>query len=210
MQFVTASSLEVIKGYVQIARPDHWFKNVFMLPGFALAIFYAPELFQWASVPTVILAFVLTCIVASSNYTINEITDAPTDRLHSVKRFRPAAMGKINVALGCSQWLILGILGIVLGSNLNSAFGITLFVFWLMGCIYNIPPFRCKDFPYVDVLCESFNNPIRLALGWYALIPELFPPVSLLLAYWMVGAFFMTAKRFAEYRSIGDAHSAGQ
>ena len=118
-------------------------------------------------------------------------------------------MGKINVAVGVSQWLILGILGIALGSSLNSAFGLVLFVFWLMGCIYNIPPVRCKDLPYVDVLCESVNNPIRLALAWYALIPELFPPLSLLLAYWMVGGFVMTAKRFAEYRSIGDAHTHG-
>jgi hypothetical protein len=48
-----------------------------------------------------------------------------------------------------------------------------------------------------------------LALGWYALVPDVFPPVSLLLAFWMVGAFFMTAKRYAEYRSIGDHHQAG-
>ena len=26
--------------YVQIARPDHWFKNIFMLAGVVLAYFY--------------------------------------------------------------------------------------------------------------------------------------------------------------------------
>jgi decaprenyl-phosphate phosphoribosyltransferase len=34
------------------------------------------------------------------------------------------------------------------------------------------------------------------------------PPISLLLAYWMLGAFFMAAKRFAEYRAINDSARA--
>ena len=58
--------------------------------------------------------------------------------------------------------------------------------------------------PYVDVLSESVNNPLRLLLGWFVVTPDVVPPVSLLVAYWMVGAFFMASKRFAEYRSIGD------
>lgn len=197
-----------IRNYVQIARPDHWFKNVFVLPGFALAIFYSADPLQWAVLPQMILALIATCLVASSNYTINELLDAPTDRLHPTKRFRPAAMGQISFATAVWQWLLLGLVGVLLGSALNFSFAATLFVFWVMGCVYNIRPVRCKDLPYLDVLCESVNNPIRLALGWYALIPEVFPPLSLLLAFWMVGAFFMTAKRYAEYRSIGDHKQA--
>ncbi|MCI0440734.1 MAG: prenyltransferase, partial [Chloroflexi bacterium] len=63
---------------------------------------------------------------------------------------------------------------------------------------------RSKEFPYVDVLSESINNPIRLLLGWFAVSAAAFPPVSLLIAYWMIGAFFMASKRYAEYRGIGD------
>ena len=36
--------------YIQIARIDHWFKNVFMLLGVLLAWFYEPSLFTWAGV----------------------------------------------------------------------------------------------------------------------------------------------------------------
>jgi 4-hydroxybenzoate polyprenyltransferase len=79
-----------------------------------------------------------------------------------------------------------------------------------MGMIYNIPPVRSKDWPYVDVLTESVNNPIRLLLGWFAVTEIEFPPVSMLIAYWMIGAFLMATKRFSEYRSIGDPVRAGQ
>src|SRR3989440_12302560 len=75
---------------------------------------------------------------------------------------------------------------------------------------YNVPPVRTIYLPYPDFLSESVNNPLRLLLGWFVLIPDRFPPLSLILAYWMVGAFFMATKRFAEYRRIGDREVAAQ
>ncbi len=70
-----------------------------------------------------------------------------------------------------------------------------------------MPPIRTKEWPYLDVLSESVNNPIRLLLGWFALVAGRFPPLSLAISYWMVGAFFMAMKRYAEYRHIGDPAS---
>jgi 4-hydroxybenzoate polyprenyltransferase len=43
-------------------------------------------------------------------------------------------------------------------------------------------------------------------LGWAMVDPTTLPPSSLILAYWMGGAFLMTVKRFAEYRSIVATH----
>ena len=80
---------------------------------------------------------------------------------------------------------------------------------WVMGIVYNVPPLRAKEWPYGDVLVEALNNVIRLALGWFAVVVTHVPPVSLLVAYWMAGAFFMATKRLAEYRYIGDAEVAG-
>jgi 4-hydroxybenzoate polyprenyltransferase len=78
----------------------------------------------------------------------------------------------------------------------------------VMGLVYNVPPIRSKELPYLDVLSEAINNPIRLMLGWFAVTANEFPPVSLLIAYWMIGAFFMATKRFSEYRSLASADAA--
>jgi 4-hydroxybenzoate polyprenyltransferase len=75
---------------------------------------------------------------------------------------------------------------------------------WVMGCVYNIPPVRSKDLPFIDVLSESINNPLRFCLGWYIVTATLLPPLSLLLSYWMLGAYFMALKRFSEYRQLDD------
>lgn len=199
-----SSFLRVLWPYVQIARIDHWFKNVFMILGIALALFYEPELFAWGSILPLLLAVAATCLIASSNYVMNELLDAPYDRLHPVKKDRPVPSGKVKSSWAWMEWFLLGASGIVLAFTLNGHFGTTGVLFLVSGLIYNIPPIRTKELPYLDVLSEALNNPIRLLLGWFALITDSVPPLSLVLAYWMVGAFFMATKRFAEYRRIGD------
>jgi 4-hydroxybenzoate polyprenyltransferase len=79
-----------------------------------------------------------------------------------------------------------------------------------MGTLYNIPPIRLKDLPYADVLSESINNPLRMAAGWACSSLSSLPPLSILLAYWMFGAFLMATKRLAEYRAIGDPARAAR
>lgn len=196
--------------YVQMARVDHWFKNAFMLLGVIVALFVEPSLLRWSVVPLLLLALLATCLVASSNYVLNEMLDAPYDRRHPVKKHRPAAAEKVRRRWALAEWLALGALGIGLGLLVNPLFAATAALLWVMGVVYNVKPLRTKEIPYLDVLSESINNPIRLFLGWFPLIPDRIPPLSLVLSYWMVGAFFMALKRFAEYRSIGDPVTASR
>jgi len=194
--------------YIQIARVDHWFKNVFMMLGVVVACFAEPKVFTWSSVLPVAIALFATCLVASSNYVLNELLDGATDQMHPEKRRRPVPSGLIRPWIGYLEWLVLGTLGLWVAAQVNTPFLVSAALLWIMGILYNVPPIRTKEWPYLDVLSESINNPIRLLLGWFALIADKFPPSSLLLAYWMLGAFFMGAKRLAEYRHIGDREVA--
>ena len=102
---------------------------------------------------------------------------------------------------------MLGLLGFATGFRVEVHMGWAA-SYWMMGTIYNIPPVRSKDLPYLDVLSESINNPIRMAMGWYMTGASGPPPLSILLAYWMFGAYLMAIKRLAEYRTIADAARA--
>jgi 4-hydroxybenzoate polyprenyltransferase len=197
-----------LRPYVQIARIDHWFKNAFMLLGVILAVFYQPEVATVSSLWPLAIAVLATCLVASSNYTLNELLDAPRDRLHPVKKQRPAAAGLVKPWIAIVQWLVLAAAGFALALSLNIYFFGSALWLWLMGIAYNVPPLRTKEWPYLDVLSESINNPIRLLLGWFALVTNHVPPLSLVISYWMIGAFFMAMKRYAEYRHIADPRVA--
>jgi 4-hydroxybenzoate polyprenyltransferase len=200
----TAAVMPRALAYVAIARPDHWFKNVFMLLGVLLACFYHPEVLHYDTITQLLCAVAATCLLASSNYVLNEILDAPTDRSHPTKRLRPIPSGQVWLPLAYAEWIVLGACGLGLAALLNRPFFCAGVFLLIMGLIYNVPPLRSKELPYLDVLSEAINNPIRLLLGWFAVVTVDFPPVSLLIAYWMIGAFFMATKRLAEYRALAD------
>ena len=192
-------------GHWRIMRVDHWVKSVFVLPGMVVGLTVAPEKASVSILPTVVVGLLAIGLIASSNYVLNEVLDARYDAVHPVKRHRPVPSGKASVGLAIAQWIGLLVAGGGLGRLVSRPFAITMLVLWLLGTLYNLPPFRTKDIPYLDVLTEALTNPVRMVAGWLLLgLPALMIPISLLLAYWMVGCYFMGVKRFAELRELRD------
>lgn len=204
----TSRTISTLMAYISIARPDHWIKNAFMLPGTALAFaLYADQLNEHSPLEHlsfIAIALLSTCLVASANYTINEWLDAASDRHHPTKGKRPAPQGLLDTRIVYFQYAVLAALGLAIASSVNLKFLLFSILLLVMGLIYNMPAIRSKDIPYLDVLSESLNNPIRLLLGWSAVLSTELPPVSILVAYWMGGAYLMAIKRYAEYRLIGN------
>ena len=204
-----ATKTAVIVDYMAIARPDHWTKNIFMLPGFFLAMIVAKPAIYTTILPLMIGIF-STCLISSANYTLNEWLDREFDRYHPKKRSRPSVSGRVSAKGVYILYVILFLSGLGMSLAVNTWFALAVMLLLFMGIFYNVRPFRTKDRVYLDVVSESINNPIRLCMGWLILIPNELPPSSLLLGYWFGGAFLMAVKRFAEYRTIGDASVAGE
>ena len=85
-------------------RPRQWLKNLLVIaaPGAAGALGHD-------DVPVRVgLACVAFCLLASGIYAINDVRDAPEDRLHPRKRFRAVAAGELSprFALGLGVGLI--------------------------------------------------------------------------------------------------------
>lgn len=85
-----------VMDYVAIARPDHWLKNIFMLPGAALAFFIDRET-GLGNLPGLGIGIASTCLIASANYTINEYLDG---KWTAITRPSPAAQ-RHKAALNC-------------------------------------------------------------------------------------------------------------
>lgn len=198
-----------MKNYIKIARPDHWVKNAFILPGVAIAILLTDFTFSGEFVLKLILGFFATCFVASANYVINEWLDAEFDKYHPTKKYRPVVSENMKFSLVMVEYAILIVLGVALSLAVGKLFLYMEIWLLVMGVLYNVKPIRTKDIPYLDVLSESINNMIRLLLGWFIVTSAYQPPISVLIGYWFGGAFLMATKRFAEYRMIGDPSVAG-
>jgi 4-hydroxybenzoate polyprenyltransferase and related prenyltransferases len=212
-----------IRDYISIARIDNWVKNIFMVPGMLFAIAYFKTGLHHILILKVIIGFFSTCFIASANYVINEYLDIDFDRFHPVKKNRSLVHKQVSAKIITVEYIIIAMIGLGMAYFISLKFLIMEAMLLIMGIIYNVKPLRSKERVYLDVLTESINNPIRFALGWFIFSPSLgmpdnkwdlewfntLPPVSIIIAYWMGGAFLMATKRFAEYRAINDAKIAG-
>ena len=198
-----------LRAHIGIARPDYWFKNVFVIPGIVIALGTVSGVDARNLWIRILTGFAAICLVASSNYTLNEVLDAPSDRHHPEKRHRAIPSGRVSPVAAYVQWLLLFAAGMSLSTTISIPFTLSLLALWVMAVVYNVPPMRSKDQPYVDVLSEAINNPLRMLAGWFIVTSVTLAPASLLLSYWMIGCYFMALKRYAELASIGDRATAG-
>jgi decaprenyl-phosphate phosphoribosyltransferase len=222
-ELVIVKSPAGFKEYFAMTRPDYWLKNIFILPGllFAIAVYHAPS--SATLVGNIVFGFVSTILIASANYVINELLDAEFDKFHPLKKSRTAVVRVVDPMIVYAVYAALAATGLTIAYFITFKFFFMSAFLLFMGIVYNVRPIRSKERVYLDVLSESVNNPIRFALGWF-MVPvgglyldnrwdlEFFdsvPPLSIIVAYWMGGAFLMATKRLAEYRLINNPELAG-
>src|SRR5688572_32892695 len=104
-----------------------------MLLGVILAVFYRPEVANWSSLVPLTLAVIATCLVASSNYVLNELLDAPRDRLHPEKKHRPVPSGQVKSGIAYAEWIGLAIAGLAIAWSVNLYFFLSALFLWVMG-----------------------------------------------------------------------------
>jgi 4-hydroxybenzoate polyprenyltransferase len=191
--------------YLALARFDHSAKHVFVVPGFVLA----GLLRGWQSETLalqVFLGMLVAVCIASANYVINEYLDRDFDRHHPTKSHRRAVRHALRGSVVFFEWAALLSLGLTCAYLASATMLVVACLFALQGVVYNVPPIRAKDKPYLDVISESINNPLRLLIGWAMVDPTTLPPSSIILSFWFGGAFLMAVKRYSEYREVVASH----
>jgi len=203
---------EKTRFYIASLRLERWPRSLAILPGAVAALvltFKTTSLvFAPGNLLPVILAFILTWLISSANYIVNEITDAPYDAFHPAKKDRPLVQGHISRSTLSLLGFCFTISALAAGlAFFNRLFFWSLLTLFFAGLAYNLPPVRIKDIPYLDSTLESANNPIRFLIGWYVFATA-FPPVFLLFSWWAFGNFLMIGKRVAEKKFLSTSQSA--
>ncbi len=202
-----------VKYYFESLRLERWPRSLAIIPGFVAAAVLEPSAFSSTpyviSAVLLILAFFLTLLISTSNYIINEIADAPYDAHHPGKKDRPLVKKLISIKILMTLWAIIVTAAFITAYLVfNFNFLLSLIALLTAGMLYNIPPVRIKDIPFLDSTLESANNPIRFLTGWFVIASN-FPPVTLLLSWWAFGNFLMVGKRVAEKKFLSPEESAG-
>jgi decaprenyl-phosphate phosphoribosyltransferase len=155
-----------VRGLVRTMRPHQWVKNAFVLA----PVVFAKELFQHNVLVRAAEAFLVYCLLAACIYTINDIVDAPKDRVHPVKRKRPIASGQVSI--GTAKVLAVVLFAAATGGAVyesalsgSPAFALVAACYFVINIAYS---FKLKDIAYVDVACIATGFVLRVVAGGLA------------------------------------------
>jgi decaprenyl-phosphate phosphoribosyltransferase len=150
-----------LRGMLRSMRPHQWVKNLFVLA----PVVFAKELTSTSFIVAALGAFAVFCLLSGAVYTMNDLVDAPADRVHPVKRFRPIASGRVPVPVAKAMVVVL-----VLAALGGAAFGPRAFL--LVAAAYFAKDvaysFALKRIAYLDVALIALGFVLRILAGGYA------------------------------------------
>ncbi len=195
-----------LRSLLRAMRPRQWAKNGIIYLAFIFTINERWDLGEWGESLEVFgiatAAFLLFCLLSSATYMINDLIDAPQDKLHPLKRYRPIAAGLVSLRQAVLIALGMFIVGIGLSFLLEPWFGVVVLVYLTLTLSYSI---KLKQVAVIDVLVLSTGYVLR-AVGGAVVIQV---PISLwLYAVTSLGAMLIGfGKRRGEMAGAEEAAS---
>jgi 4-hydroxybenzoate polyprenyltransferase len=182
-------------------RPRQWTKNLLLFAG----LIFAARLGDLSSWVEALTAFVAYCAASSASYLVNDVRDAPHDRLHPVKRARPIARGELSPRLAelLAALLIFG--AVLLVAPLGIASILFLCTFFALQAAYTL---TLKHVVLLDVMTIGGLFVVRAAAGAAAVEVRISP--WLLLCTALLALFLALAKRRGELVLVGAESTPGR
>jgi 4-hydroxybenzoate polyprenyltransferase len=175
-------------------RPRQWLKNLFVFAGIVFAAKIG-DAGRWAEA---VAAFAAFCAASSAAYLVNDVRDAPHDRLHALKRMRPIARGELEppVALAAAGALAVAALAVAAALGLETLGFLAGFL--VLQGLYSL---QLKHVVLVDVLVIAALFVLRAGAGAAAV--DVAISDWLLLCTALLALFLGFAKRRGELVLVG-------
>ena len=154
--------MTTLRTLVRLLRVKQWTKNAVVFAAFVFAFGDQQQNLAAWELWKVCLAALAFSFVSSAVYVLNDLHDAPQDRLHPIKKRRPIASGEASpvLALGLAAALLAGGLGGAwrLGTGLLAVLGSYL----ALQIVYTL---WLKRIALVDVIVISMGFVLRALAG---------------------------------------------
>jgi 4-hydroxybenzoate polyprenyltransferase len=190
--------------YIQIMRPSHWTKNVFV---FAAVIFgekFIGPLEEVVSAATVAIgAFFCFCLASSAIYIFNDIIDRDSDKQHPEKSKRPIASGQITIGAAVLLSVLCGLIAIAVGYFLSEIFSVVILVYIALMILYSL---LFKKMMILDCVVIAIGFCLR-AIGGAVVVGV---PISswLIICTFALCLFLGFGKRRSEIAQLGEDSEA--
>lgn len=151
-----------ILNILHLMRFHQYIKNLFIF----IPAFFSFKFFDEVSIYNSLIAFVAFCLCASAIYIINDVIDAPSDRIHPSKSKRPIASGKVKPRVALLFALVFIVVGIFILVCLLPRVILPIAIYVFINLLYS---FKLKHIPILDIFIIASGFVIRLFVGALAI-----------------------------------------
>ena len=192
---------------IEIARPDYWLKNVFVIPGIIIALGTVTGIDARDLAGRIIVGFYRDLPhrvqplhpERGAGRAFGSASPGEAKPRHTVRS--SASRGSIRAVAHPLQP------GHGFGARITIPFAPMLQALWIMAVIYDVPPMRSKT-SHTSTSCPRRSITRFMLAGWFMVIGD-HRAGLLLLSYWMIGCYFMALRRYAELLALNDRSTAG-
>ena len=147
-----------IPALVKALRPKQWAKNVLVVA----APFAAGRLLEPSVAADVAVAFVAFCLASSAVYLLNDVRDAPKDRLHPEKKNRPIASGQVAPSAAVVLAVVALVASLALSTLAEPALLWVIVTYLVLQLLY---VFGLKNQPVLDLAVIASGFLLRALAG---------------------------------------------
>jgi 4-hydroxybenzoate polyprenyltransferase len=188
----------MVKALLKSMRPRQWPKNAVVLA----AIVFDRQLSLHDPIPFLrsMIGVILFCLLSSSIYIINDLSDIEADRAHPVKCNRPIASGKLPIPVAIAAAVAMLLVTFPISFVLSPGFFIIAVVYFLENLAYSK---WLKHVPLIDVLMIALGFVLRVGGGVMIIHVQRFSPWLYVVV--TLGALYIGfGKRRAELTLLSD------
>ena len=150
-----------MKKYIDLLRLKHYVKNVLIF----IPIVCSNNL-TIKNIILICMAFFAFSFIASSIYIINDLSDLENDKLHSEKKNRPIASGKISIKTARLFIAILFVLSLLFNTIVNKSFFnlslLYLMIYFVLNILYSL---FIKKVAIIDIIFLASFYILRIYYG---------------------------------------------
>ena len=160
VEIISQNYEPTLNDFFYLLRVHHWIKNILLF----IPMLLAHEITQ-LNIIILLLAFFSYSLIASSIYILNDLVDKKFDSIHTTKKHRPIASGKIQIINALSYTAITLAIGFLLALNVNFNFFLLTLSYFIIAVSYSI---YLKDIIYLDLALLAIFFLSRILAGGFA------------------------------------------
>ena len=159
-------------------RPYQWYKNFVLF----LCLIFSKNLLNLEMWLDLILVFFVFCMLAGSQYMLNDVKDAEKDRLHPKKKYRPIAAGLLSVRTALIISSIIIIISLAIAFSMGRLVGFVSLLYLVNSILYSL---YFKNFAIIDAIFIAVGFVIRAIAGCVT--------INVTISPWLILCVFLLA-----------------